>query len=209
MPLIVNEKYAPEKLEKLQEYVRIHAENGEPVEYEIIVDGFRAVRRTSNPDLFPLYESFVKPGTQGVEILFFNGTSRNNDRHIFYFGDPLTGELNGSNGKGLNAQIQAAISRAKEDWQNDKLKEDHANLKTVVEDLEEEIERLENLLAECQGKQSPLNGFLGDVGSSFVESFIKRNPQVLANLPGGTALAGLLEESPKQLSQENDPEVTF
>ena len=60
-------------------------------------------------------------------------------------------------------------------------------------------------------KQSPLNSFLGDVGSSLVESFMKRNPKLMASFPGGEALAGLLQSSNEESTEETipDTEVSF
>jgi hypothetical protein len=57
-----------------------------------------------------------------------------------------------------------------------------------------------------------LKGILGEVGSSFVESFIRRNPSVIKSLPGGEALAGLIETDNKQRQQEeqtSESEVSF
>jgi hypothetical protein len=70
---------------------------------------------------------------------------------------------------------------------------------------------LEKHNARLELKQSPLNSFLGDVGSSLVESFIKRNPKLMAAFPGGEALAGLLQPGNDETVDDPilDSEVSF
>ena len=50
------------------------------------------------------------------------------------------------------------------------------------------------------------------MGSSLLESFIKRNPKLMATIPGGEALSGLLqpENSPETQSESlHESEVSF
>lgn len=202
---IINEKYDQDKIDRLQEYLRQFAQSGEPIDYEIKVDGFKAVRRTKDPELFQLYESHVNANTKCVEFLLFNGTSRHCDKYIYRFSDaPETG-LNGLPEKSVRAQVQEAIQKEREKIRVEQLEVENKSLSEEIEELEEEIESLEGQIADIKAKQSPLNGFLGEAGSAFVEGLIKRNPQILANLPGGESLAGLLNE-PKQLPTSNEPE---
>jgi hypothetical protein len=68
---------------------------GQPIDYEILVDGFKAVRRTSDPDMFTMFENFVTADTRSIEILLFTGSSNNNEKRIFYFGEDQKEGLSG------------------------------------------------------------------------------------------------------------------
>src|SRR3989337_1429733 len=83
MALISKQKYDQAKIEKLAEYLRLYYQKDQPIDYEIIVDGLRVVRRTNDPDMFPLHEAFVTGDTKSIEVLFYSGTSPNNERHVF------------------------------------------------------------------------------------------------------------------------------
>ena len=81
-------------------------------------------------------------------------------------------------------------------------------------ELEAELATLNAELKVTEGKkkESSMNGFLGEMGSAFVESLIRRNPAILSKIPGGDALAGMIEEDNKRIEetqQEEEPEVTF
>jgi hypothetical protein len=62
MPVVADEKYTNDRMEMLKEYVQTYHEMGEPFDYVIYVDGFPAVRRTSNPKFFNNFmENFRNP----------------------------------------------------------------------------------------------------------------------------------------------------
>src|SRR6476661_6539955 len=87
MPLPNKEKYEQRKIDNLIQYLRLYHQKGQPIDYEVLVDGFKAVRRTSDPDMFSMFENFVTADTNSIEILLYQGTSNNNEKRIFYFGD--------------------------------------------------------------------------------------------------------------------------
>ncbi len=213
MAIIAKEKFTDDRMRKLYDYLKANADFGEPVDYEILVDGFRAVRRTDDVNRFNLYESFVNPSTKGVEVLFYVGNSNNNEKHIFTFEDGEPKEI-GLSGIEIDQRIQDGIEREKKSWQFDELKKKNKELEQEVAELEAEVATLnaELKITEGKKKESSMNGFLGEMGSAFVESLIRRNPALLSKIPGGDALAGMIEEDNKRIEetpQEEEPEVTF
>ncbi len=208
MALPNKEKYEQKKIDNLLQYLRLYNDKGQPIDYEILVDGFKAVRRTSDPDMFTMFENFVTADTRSIEILLFTGSSNNNEKRIFYFGEEQKEGLSGMDVKNI---VDEEVQRKLREKEYDELKGENKNLKQHIADLESEVEELEKQNARLEMKQSPLNSFLGDVGSSLVESFIKRNPKLMAAFPGGEALAGLLQSSNEETSEEPipDSEVSF
>ena len=208
MALPNKEKYEQKKIDNLLQYLRLYNDKGQPIDYEILVDGFKAVRRTSDPDMFTMFENFVTADTRSIEILLFTGSSNNNEKRIFYFGEQPKEGLSGVDVKSI---VDEEVQRKLREKEFDELKDANKKLQQHIADLESEVEELEKHNARLEMKQSPLNSFLGDVGSSLVESFIKRNPKLMAAFPGGEALAGLLQSSNEETIEEPipDSEVSF
>lgn len=211
MAIAGKEKYSSQKLEKLKEYLERNAELGKPIEYEIVVDGLRAVQRTDNSEHFDLHEAMIDADTRSVEVIFYKGSSNHNEKRIFFFSEESLKE-SGLSGINIEGRIQEEIDKTKKQWELDLLKQQNQELTEELQELELELEQSQKQLQEIISKQSPLNGILGEVGSSFVESFIRRNPQLLAALPGGTALAGVSEENqakPSASDEAGEPSVSF
>lgn len=212
MGIIGKQKYAQEKVDKLYDYLNTYFEKGMPIDYEVLVDGFKAVRRTNDPKMFYMFESFVNSDSRSIEVLFYTGTSNNNDKHIFTFSDEPK-EQQGLSGIEVDQRIQEGIEREKRNWEFESLKKENKELRETIEELEEEIDQLEEEKEVLTKNQSPMKSLLGEVGSSFVESMIRRNPKIVAKLPGGEALAGLIEEDnrEKEIEAHNtvDAEVSF
>jgi cell division septum initiation protein DivIVA len=205
MGLIVKDKYDQRKIDRLLDHLKIYFEKGRPIDFEIIVDGFKVVRRTSDIDMFQLYENHVDGDTKNVEILLFSGTSNSNDKHIFYLGNVPKESLNGID---VEDQIENGINQRLREQEFAKLQDKNKELEEEIKDLEKEVARLEKANETLEASQSPMNSVLGNLGSSLVEAFIKRNPKIMASIPGGSALAGLLDDSVAPPPAE-DVEVSF
>jgi hypothetical protein len=208
MALPNKEKYEQKKIDNLIQYLRLYYDKAQPIDYEILVDGFKAVRRTNDPDMFTMFENFVTADTRSIEVLLFTGSSNNNEKRIFYFGDQPKEGLSGLDVKNI---VDEEVQRKLREKEYETLKDDNKKLQQHIADLESEVEELEKRNAHLELKQSPLNNFLGDIGSSLVESFIKRNPKLMASFPGGEALAGLLQSGNEEQAGEqlSESEVSF
>jgi hypothetical protein len=223
--MVTNERYSPDKLEKLHNYLNTYFEKGEPLDFEILVDGFRAVRRTNDPELFQLYEDQVNQDTECITVMLYTGSSRYCDKRQFFLNGvpeaPVSNrkkkepqeapdkELNGL--PDTQSQIQDAIKAEREKWRVELLEKENIDLKKDLQELLEENEDLSSRLNQMLAGQSPLKSMVGEFGSVMVESFIRRNPQMLAKIPGGSALSGLLEADIPQLAapSEGEAEISF
>ena len=211
MALIAKQKYSQEKLDNLYVYLQLYKEKGNPLDYEILIDGFKAVRRTADPEMFYVFEKFVAPDSKAIEVLFYTGSSNNNDKHIFTFADQMSDQS--LSGFEIDSRIKEGIEKEKRNLEFESYRKENKELKEEVKELKEEIDSLENEKQELLAKESPLKGILGEVGSTLIESFIRRNPRMLAKIPGGEALAGFIEEDNKEKELEEQdtqaPEVSF
>lgn len=204
MALPNKEKYEQQKIDNLVQYLRLYHQKGQPIDYEVLVDGFKAVRRTSDPDMFSMFENFVTADTRSIEVLLFTGTSNNNEKRIFYFGDE---PKEGLSGVEMKSMVNEEVKRKLLDKDYEALKEANEKLKQHIADLESEVDELEKHNARLEMRQSPLNSVLGELGSSLVESFIRRNPKLMATIPGGEALAGLLQSDNTEALEEHTPDA--
>lgn len=208
---ISKERYEQKKVDRLLNHLKVYSEKGHPIDFEIFVDGFKVVRRTNDVEMFSMYEDFVDGDTKTVEFLFYTGSSNNNHKHIFFFGE-TTREVSRDdlNGIDVNDRIQEGVQQALKEKRYETIENENKQLREEIRDLEKEVEGLEKEKAVLEAKQSPLNSFLGDIGSSLVESFIRKNPKVMSAIPGGETLAGLIQTDQNETSGiDEDATVTF
>lgn len=211
MPYI-EEVYSPDKMDNLLQYLQCSKEQGEPEDFEIFVDTFKVVKRTNDINRFENYSNYIRPQTKSISVLIYDGASPRNTKHTFILKD----DKQALSGVDIDNRINEKISTEKEKWEGDLLKKEYEKLKVDLEDAENQIDELEAKLALATGNKPRLNEMgLVEVASVLLEGFVRRNPQMLARLPGGEALAGAFmednEEKTKQLNAAPvaDTKVSF
>lgn len=211
MPFI-NEKYSEQKIDNLYNYLQSSKEQGEAEDYEIFVDAFKVVKRTNDLTRFESYSNYIQPETKTLTIVIYDGTSPRNTKHIFTIKEENT---NGLSGVDVDTRIEEKLRTEKEKWDTDLLKVKYEELKTELADAEKYIDELEDKLEKSGSKKFRLGDVnVGEFASVVLEGLVRRNPQMLAKLPGGEALAGVIvqdnEEREKALLDKSpEPEVSF
>jgi hypothetical protein len=214
MPSIY-ETYSRQKIDTLYQYLQNSKEQGEPEDYEIFVDAFKVVKRTQDLNRFETYSDYIQPETKEVTVVIYDGTSPRNTKHIFKLKEDA--DKQALSGLEIDSRINERIKAEKEKWETDLLRKENEELKQDLADADAEIEKLEAQLEQSKGNKgfSMGNVNVGEFASIMLEGMIRRNPQMLAKLPGGEALAGVIiqdnEEKEKLLTKapEAEPEVTF
>ena len=190
MPYI-EEAYSPDKIENLKQYLECSKEQGEPEDFEIFVDTFKVVKRTNDTSRFENYSNYMRPETKSVSILIYDGTSPRNTKHTFILKD----DKQALSGADVDNRINEKLSTEKEKWESELLKKDYEKLKIDLEESEKYVDELEEKLLAALGNKPRINEMgLVEVASVLLEGFVRRNPQMLARLPGGEALAGAFME---------------
>ena len=214
MPYI-NEAYNQQKIDNLYQYLVNSKEQGEPEDYEIFVDAFKVVKRTQDLARFESYSNYIQPETKEVTIVIFDGTSPRNTKHVFKLKEDAK-DKQALSGIEIDNRINEKIKAEKEKWESDLLKKENERLTTELADSETYIEELEEKLELAGDKRFRMGDVnVGEFASVLLEGFVRRNPQMLAKLPGGEALAGAFiednAEKEKLLNKapEPEPEVTF
>ena len=211
MPFI-NEKYSEQKIDNLYNYLQNSKEQGEAEDYEIFVDAFKVVKRTNDLARFESYSNFIQPETKAVTIVIYDGTSPRNTKHIFTIKEDNS---NGLNGLDVDTRIEEKLRLEKEKWETELLKKENEKLKTELSEAEAYIEELEENAEKAKDKKFRMGDVnVGEFASVILEGFVRRNPQMLAKLPGGEALAGVIEQDNADrekalLDKSPEPEVSF
>jgi hypothetical protein len=211
MPFI-NEKYSEQKIDNLYNYLQNSKEQGESEDYEIFVDAFKVVKRTNDLARFESYSNFIQPETKAVTIVIYDGTSPRNTKHIFTIKEDNT---NGLSGVDVDTRIEEKLRLEKEKWETELLKKENERLQTELTEAEAYIEELEDNAEKAKDKKFRMGDVnVGEFASVMLEGFVRRNPQMLSKLPGGEALAGVIEQDNAErekilLDKSPEPEVTF
>jgi hypothetical protein len=156
------ERYEQAKIEKLIQYLRFYSEKGQPVDYEILIDNFKAVRRTNDPENFMMFKNFMTEDTRSMQVLLFSGSSNNNEKRIFYFGEMPSkneNEISVTNSK------KTVNERLNKNQRLVRLLEENAVLKKQISELQKKNEVLET-------KQLWFNTLLKDISNRIVEKVL-------------------------------------
>ena len=212
MPYI-EETYSQQKIDNLFQYLQSSKEQGEAEDYEIFVDSFKVVKRTNDVSRFESYANYIQPQTKTLTILIYDGTSPRNTKHVFKLKEDEKQTLSGLD---IDNRITEKLQTEKEKWETELLKKEHETLKADLEQAHNYIDELEEKLELTKDKKFRMGDInVGEFASVVLEGIVRRNPQMLAKLPGGEALAGVFiednEEKQKLLNAapEAEPKVSF
>jgi len=211
MPYIT-EKYSERKIENLYNFLQSAKEQGDPEDYEILVDAFKVVKRTNDLTRFENYTNHIQPETKELTIIIYDGTSPRNTKHVFTMKEENKNALSGVD---VDTRIEEKLRVEKERWETDLLKKENEKLKTELAEAEAYIDELEEDAEKAKDKKFRMGDVnVGEFASVVIEGMVRRNPQMLAKLPGGEALAGVIEQDnqdrEKALTEKTpEPEVSF
>jgi|SRR6185437_372922 len=190
-----------------------------PYYYKMVIDGLKVVDRTSDISKFDNYELFL-PGADELAIFIYASQTTPNYllKRTFKMQSEKTQQqqaLNGMELEGIiNTKVNERVSLERERWDGDLTKKELEATKQKLSEAETYIDTLETQVAHFKTKKLHLGDInLGELASVVVEGMIRRNPQMLAKIPGGHSLAGIIEQDNKEreekLLDEPQGEVSF
>lgn len=200
---VKHDTYEPAKLDVLLHIIKNANDGGQKQEYEIELDNFKVVPRTSDPERFNTFSDFITPNTKIVTIRMFRGAARTAD--VFHFhikGVPQT--LQSLNGMPENTTQDEWEKKQKEkimrEIRYEQLEKENAEMTGELEEKEKIIGELQTKLKEAiEGKLTRYK----DIGTALLEGviaspFIKKNFPVINELSGTPANAEVKQESPEE-----------
>jgi hypothetical protein len=209
--------YNERKMKLLRDYLLRSSAEGRPRYYEIRIDDFRAVPRTNNASLFDGYLESLESTNKLLEVFIYNTHPRsfNAEKHRFRVSEPEKAIDSSLSGMDVDAKIQSALDRERERVEHEKLCDELDKAKDDLTVAQKKIKEQEEELVKFRGKKMQWgNVHLGEFASVVLEGIVRRNPQMIAKIPGGEALAGFIIEDNKArengtFKEVEEAEVTF
>jgi len=114
--------YTTNEVNNLANYLFQLHEQGTPLDYEIRLDKFVVVPRTSDPQRFYDYTELLQSSTREMSVLIYKGASRVSDSHVFVLSDaPAPAQI-----PTFEQQLEAALEQDRAEairkYELDKLK---------------------------------------------------------------------------------------
>ena len=181
------EKYNPERIELIKLNLEQHAEAGNPREYEIQVDGLKAVWRTSDVKQFDNYQFYITDEAEKMKILLYQGTSHKYDSFVFV----MNGAEPNTSLQGVPLTVEEKIHQALRDKELQDCKRKIEELQSELEEAEEYHDKLEEKLQALENIKPNKSERLMDWFIAYSESVMKTNPSAFKDIPLiGNALSG-------------------
>jgi hypothetical protein len=192
---VTNDVYDQLKIDKLKHFLEAQAEKGQARPFEIFVDNLKVVSKTDDPKEFDSYEFYMNEDTEKIRILIYNSNlSPRNDQYCYMVQRNKTEKpLNGLGD--IEGIIQEKLAARDREHEMNRLREELEAAREEITETEEYAKKLEKeieCLKENKFKLGNIN--LGELASVAIEGIVRRNPQMLAKLPGGETLAGIIEQ---------------
>jgi hypothetical protein len=202
---ITSETYDPLKIDKLKLYLQTQSDRNAARYYEIYVDNLKAVHKTNDLQEFDSFEDYMTDDTERIRILVYttNSQSPRNDQYVYRMKkqdeQKQIVQAQGLSGIEIENRMEEKLQTHRERWEHEALVKELEQTKQQLKESEEYAEKLVVELLEYKSKKLLWgNVNLGEFASVVVEGFVRRNPQMLNKLPGGEALAGIIEQDNKE-----------
>lgn len=216
---ITSETYDQLKIDKLKLYLQTQADRNAARFYEIYVDNLKAVHKTNDIGEFDSYEDYMTEDTERIRILVYstNPSSPRNDQYVYRIKkqeeQKTIVQSQGLSGIEIENRMEEKLQTHRERWEHEALVKELEQTKQQLKESEEYAEKLASELQEYRSKKLHWgNVNLGELASVVVEGIVRRNPQMVAKLPGGEALAGIIEQDNKERGNTTptpETEVSF
>lgn len=141
-----NENYEPKKLEAVYQNIVARSKTDNPQFYEIRVDDFPVVEKTSDPERFMTYADFIDANTKYISIFLYYSAKNASDKLFFHLQPNQYTQGKGLAGFPTTSPQESEID-LKEKWRKElhyeQLIVENAELKDEIEELERTIEHIE------------------------------------------------------------------
>lgn len=204
------DNYNAEKIERLKLHLSHYADKGQAKPYEIYVDNLKAVPKTEATEDFYSYETYLSADTEKIKIIIYNSlNSPRNEQFVFL--------LKASNREqarelGLSGLDQDRFTRRSVSlWQQQRQVQDRrqeeiqalryeiSRLRAKEKEQLELIDTYEKIIEKAKANGNKIGGIhAGEIVSVALEGLVRRNTHLLAKLPFGAELAGIIEADTKR-----------
>lgn len=190
------EAYNPQKIEIIKRMLEKQSSKGSPLAYEVFVDNFKVVMKTTDLSEFDSYEDVMTNDSKFIRINVFNSPSEtiSHTKYVFEVEEkkPVIQQALGEV-TDINTKIKESIAVERERWDKDQLIKELDRTKLELQEAEEYIDELQGQLDKTKLKANHFGKLdLGSLAGSAIEGMMRRNPQWLTKVPGLEGLAGVI-----------------
>lgn len=197
---VVEEKFDQNRVDGLRRSLQREADKGKPRDFEIIVDGFKAVPRTHDINEFDDYEQELTDTTRNVSFLVYNGGGNNrNTRYSFSFHNKQQTEQPATLGE-IDQIIAQKLSDRDKDYELARLREKLEETTANLQEAEEYHEKLHARIQELEQVQKGRMINFGELGASVLMGVLRKSPK---DSFVGQALAGFLSPDETNVKLED------
>lgn len=197
------ETYNPQKIEIIKRMLEKQAAKGMPMAYEIFVDNFKVVMKTTDLAEFDSYEDLMTNDTKFIRINVYNSPQETIGHTKYVF--EIDGEKKSEAQQGLgevvdiNTKIKESIAVERERWDNNQLAKELDRCKLELQEAEEYIDELQAQIEKTKTKANHWGKLdLGLLAGTALEGMIRKNPQWLTKVPALEGLAGVIDKENKE-----------
>jgi hypothetical protein len=217
----VLEEYSQQKIEIIRRLLERQAEKGMPMPYEISVDNFKIVMKTTDLSEFDSYEELVNKETKFIRITTFENTSEDaaETKYVFELPDKKSEALVKIADKGLGEievsnKIKETLANEKERWDKELLVKELEKTKSLLAEAEDYSDKLQEQIDLMKTTPYQLGNMnLVGLGTTILEGVMRSNPQWVSKVPMLQGLAGVIQKENESGETKNipaeDTEVSF
>lgn len=208
------EEYNPQKIEIVKRMLDKQSEKGTPMAYEISVDNFKVVMKTTDLSDFDGYEDLITNQTKYIRINVYSSMIETgvHTKYVFELKGEKSEEQTSSKGLGeveVNTRIKESLAIERDRWDKEQICKELESTKHSLKEAEEYIEKMQAELEKVKLKPNHLGKLdLGLLAGSALEGMVRKNPQWLTKVPGFEGLAGVIEKENKEGIKQTPVEET-
>jgi hypothetical protein len=140
MKFFSSEPFDDQKIEAIRIQLTNLSASGKPTDYQIMLDDFEVVPRTSDVELFTSFYDLLSQRTQSLVITLFQGESRHKTNYSFYFQQQGQAQQGTLAGVDTQREIEQKVAFHALQFENKALQEKIKELNAITGELESEVE---------------------------------------------------------------------
>jgi hypothetical protein len=202
---VITELYNPQKIEIVKRMLEKQAEKSTPMAYEIFVDNFKVVFKTTDLSEFDSYEDFINSETGFLRINIYNTPIEATAHTKYVFEKKAVVQKGLGETEDLDSKIKEGISVERERWDKEQLIKELEATKKDLKEAQDYMEMLQNIIDKSKLKSNHFGKLdLGLLAGVAIEGVMRKNPQWLRKVPGLEGLAGAIDLENKEGIKTND-----
>lgn len=135
--------YSSVNIQMIYDNLKSIQNQGKARDFEIRIDDFTTVQRTSDLSMFHCYQNALKSESNEVSFILYKGNSRRYDKYVLVRKETKILPSDESTKDYIESRIKEAVEEHKRTLEFQRLKEENKSQKERINELKEKISRLE------------------------------------------------------------------